>query len=91
MGRNHYLCIDIVRLELINNKKNCVLESFENFDDEKCMSYYTEYQNSDTNETDIYESPEDASQLQRVDSMFGNSPYIGELNINKFNIKLRVL
>ncbi|XP_060855867.1 uncharacterized protein LOC132933613 [Metopolophium dirhodum] len=51
--------------------------SFENVDDEQNCSYYTEYQSTGTNETDIiYESHEDASQSQTVDCMFDNSPSV---------------
>jgi len=75
---------------LINNKKNCVLASFENVDDEQSLSYYTEYENIGENETDIiYESYEDESQSQTVDCMFEDSSSAGELNKNKFNMKLR--
>lgn len=92
LSRNHYLPIDILKLELINNKKNCVLASFENDDDEQILSYYTEYENTSANETDIiYESYEDESQSQTVNCMLEDSSSVGELNKNKFNMKLRVL
>lgn len=45
------------------------------------MSYYSINQNTDTNDTDIHESIDDASQSQTVDCMFDKSPPVGELNI----------